>query len=313
MYNQNKQNEQIYGRNDMVMLDGHNKIYGSLGMAEQYVFETVEGNPVVLQNPVEGKVKDVITEFFMQGWTEQDSTTGAQLFDIGEFLELPLEPFASYGNARVLALTLKPNTSYTLSSNNIGAIVGDVNKNRSLYFTTIDDMDITAQSCAVFDGKPVTKISDEEGKLKIVLIDRENADPIVNKEKWVMLNEGDTALPYELYTGGAPSPSPDYPQEIVSAGKYNEDTQKYEVEVKLTGKNLFDQSLLTSKTQGGATVTNNGDGSFTISGSGYLTENLSSLITLSHEETIKLVKSGNITLKCDKPTNPYVFFYYTKN
>lgn len=33
-----------------------------------------------------------------------------------------------------------------------------------------------------------------------------------------MFNRGDTALPWEPYTGGKPSPSPDYPQEIVSAG-----------------------------------------------------------------------------------------------
>lgn len=33
----------------------------------------------------------------------------------------------------------------------------------------------------------------------------------------VMLNAGDTALPWEPYTGGKPSPSPDYPQEIQSA------------------------------------------------------------------------------------------------
>lgn len=33
-----------------------------------------------------------------------------------------------------------------------------------------------------------------------------------------MFNRGDTALPWEPYTGGKPSPSPDYPQEIQSAG-----------------------------------------------------------------------------------------------
>ena len=33
----------------------------------------------------------------------------------------------------------------------------------------------------------------------------------------IMLNAGDTALPWEPYAGGKPSPSPDYPQEIVSA------------------------------------------------------------------------------------------------
>lgn len=33
-----------------------------------------------------------------------------------------------------------------------------------------------------------------------------------------IVNAGDTALPYEPYTGGAPSPSPDYPQDIISTG-----------------------------------------------------------------------------------------------
>lgn len=34
----------------------------------------------------------------------------------------------------------------------------------------------------------------------------------------LMLNSGSTSLPWEPYTGGKPSPSPDYPQEIESAG-----------------------------------------------------------------------------------------------
>lgn len=39
-----------------------------------------------------------------------------------------------------------------------------------------------------------------------------------------------------------------------------------------TGANLFDASLIPTTSKGGATVTNNGDGSFTISGEGQLTE-----------------------------------------
>lgn len=61
-----------------------------------------------------------------------------------------------------------------------------------------------------------------------------------NNKYHIMLNSGNIALPYEPYTGGKPSPSPEYPQEIKSVGKWNADTQKYEVSVKVTGKNLFD-------------------------------------------------------------------------
>lgn len=53
-------------------------------------------------------------------------------------------------------------------------------------------------------------------------------------KKVCMLNEGSTVLSYEPYTGGKPSPSPEYPQEIKNVGKWNEKTQKYEVDVKIT-------------------------------------------------------------------------------
>ena len=49
----------------------------------------------------------------------------------------------------------------------------------------------------------------------------------------IMLNSGSTSLPWEPYTGGAPSPSPSYPQEIESAG------QDGEIGVTVTGTNLL--------------------------------------------------------------------------
>ena len=63
----------------------------------------------------------------------------------------------------------------------------------------------------------------------------------VNTVIYPQLQNGTAATPYEPYTGGKPSPSPEYPQEIVNVGKYNKDTGKYEVDVKVTGKNLFDR------------------------------------------------------------------------
>lgn len=60
----------------------------------------------------------------------------------------------------------------------------------------------------------------------------------------VQLEKGAKSTAYEPYTGGKPSPSPEYPQEIKNVGKWNEEKQKYEVDVKVTGKNLFDKRLL---------------------------------------------------------------------
>lgn len=193
---------------------------------------TASGESIVLTDGAEEKLLD----FGMQGKTEQLTTEGKNLFDIDEFLKLPLEQFSNYGNARVLIITLKPNTAYTMHTDNTGSLTGEVDVSRSLYFTSVDDMMLDGNTTGVFKGHNITKTSDETGKLKIVLIDRKNAIPIVNKEKYVMLAEGSTALPYEPYTGGKPSPSQAYPQGIVSAAENGE------IEVQVTGKNLFTYS-----------------------------------------------------------------------
>lgn len=61
----------------------------------------------------------------------------------------------------------------------------------------------------------------------------------VNTIIYPQLEKGSVATPYEPYTGGQPSPNPEYPQEIKNVGKLNSDTGKYEVDVKIIGKNLF--------------------------------------------------------------------------
>lgn len=56
----------------------------------------------------------------------------------------------------------------------------------------------------------------------------------VNTVIYPQLQNGTAATPYEPYTGGKPSPSQEYQQKIKNVGKWNEGTQKYEVDVKVT-------------------------------------------------------------------------------
>jgi len=74
------------------------------------------------------------------------------------------------------------------------------------------------------------------------------------------------------------------------------------------GYQLFDASKLATKSQGGATVTNNGDGSFTISGSGNLTESIYLFIADVTSEVLPLLKEGTIFCKFDKTSYPYCVF-----
>lgn len=77
-------------------------------------------------------------------------------------------------------------------------------------------------------------------------------------------------------------------------------------QVTTNGFQLFDASKLPTKSQGGATVTNNGDGSFTISGSGALSGEFSQFYRYTHEETLKMLKVGKITLNQNgDDTTPY--------
>lgn len=64
--------QQLYGRLDMVMLDRQDKIYGSLGMHDSYLLNTVTGNPLTLTHSREGKMDDEVTDCKIYGWSKQD-------------------------------------------------------------------------------------------------------------------------------------------------------------------------------------------------------------------------------------------------
>lgn len=235
MIKDNRNNEQIYGRNDMIMLDPNNKIYGSLGIADNYVMKTEEGTRLVLSNPKQGRFGDVLTEFNMYGRSEQFSTTGAQLFN--ENIEK---------NSR--GVTIKVNGS-TATFN---GIVSDevnirVNIQKSIklkhgkYTASSSNKKILADF-SVVKANGETKYyshieidgTEKEVRFRILFgLSPSVKGDVINETANVMINEGDIALPYEPYTGGIPSPSPDYPQEIKSV---------VNPIIKVRGKNLFDQT-----------------------------------------------------------------------
>ncbi len=100
------------------------------------------------------------------------------------------------------------------------------------------------------------------------------------------------------------------------AGNYGIDIAKIDgnyTQETTNGFQLFDASKLPTKSQGGATVTNNGDGSFTISGSGNMSENIYLNYTIMHDEIVKMFKVGKVHVKLEKPTNPYFYVNVYKN
>lgn len=232
MIENSRNNEQIYGRNDMIMLDPNNKIYGSLGLADNYVMKTEEGTRLILSNPKLGKFGDVLTEFNIYGRSEQFSTTGAQLLNEnveknsrGVFIKINGSTATFKGtvsdeaNIRVNIqknIKLKPG-KYTASSSNkkIVADFSAVKANGETIYNNhieIDGTEKVVNFRVLFGLMPSAK------------------GDVINETTNLMFNEGDIALPYEPYTGGKPSPSSDYPQEIKSVVNPT---------VKVCGKNLW--------------------------------------------------------------------------
>lgn len=177
------------------------------------------------------------------GKTDQFSTKGLNLFNYKDFVDISTYADEGAGYRRKY-LQLKPNTSYRMTifknrmSPSMDATVMFIG-NKEKYDNTAANGKIVLFTST--DKKSATIVTGESGQIVFKL--NKNSTPELQEEYLskadIILSEGSTEIPYEPYTGGKPSPSPEYPQEIKSVGKWNEEKQKYEVSVKVTGKNLL--------------------------------------------------------------------------
>lgn len=193
--------------------------------------------PIIVTDSAEYPIQDM----GMEGWTEQDSTTGAQLFDCNlipgrtvngiTFINNNDGSIRIYGTSTAQSYTVP----ITISIPPGNYFVSDNNNNEKWTFYVGTRTAGTDENWLDKRNHAFTVTETDSVRAYVSVTSGQTLDVTI----YPMLNSGSEALPWEQYTGGQPSPSPDYPQEIISAGKYNEETQKWEYEVKLTGKNLF--------------------------------------------------------------------------
>lgn len=182
--------------------------------------KTVEGNPAIAQGSLARRYPGIT----MQGWTEQAKTTGAQLFDKNT---VDTGKYVDDSSGSIYDGTSDKETSasdYVLVSGleYICATITSYNQWMAFYDfekTYISGKNGYASPIAVPDGAVYARFT----------VSNDYIDSF-------MVNAGQTLLPYEPYTGGKPSPSPDYPQPITSAGKYNEGTGKWEYEITIANE-----------------------------------------------------------------------------
>lgn len=185
-------------------------------------YKTVSGiGSITLENCVETRFK----RLSLSGNSVQTTTKGLQLLDKTK-IPTPQAGVAYY-NMQV------EEGKYTLSTKYRRAVQKDL-------FLFAGEVDTGASSG--INGVDSTISRTVESINGYITIGYRKGENGVNPFDFeTMLNKGDTPLPYEPYTGGKPSPSVEYPQEIKSAGKLNADTGKYDIDVQVI-RNLFNHT-----------------------------------------------------------------------
>lgn len=227
------------------------------------------------------------------GKTEQFSAKGLNLFNYKDFVDISTYADEGAGYRRKY-LQLKPNTSYRMTifknrmSPSMDATVMFIG-NKEKYDNTAANGNIVLFTST--DKKSATIVTGESGQIVFKL--NKNSTPELQEEYLskadIILSEGSTEIPYEPYTGGKPSPSPEYPQEIKNSGKWNEETRKYEVSVKVTGKNLFD--IEKAEVSGGNLCTAKRENNIV---------KITAIETVTSKRAYAIVSGGGICLKSGK-------------
>lgn len=167
--------------------------------------------------------KSLFKRFEIHGKSAQVITKGLQLLDIAK-IPTP-QAGVSYYNMQVEEGKYTLSTKYRrVVQKDLFLLAGEVNTGAS---SNVNGVDSTISRTVESINGYIT-IGYRKGEYEVNPFDFET-----------MLNKGDTPLPYEPYTGGKPSPSPEYPQEIVSVGKKS--TNLIDVD-KLRNKNGYLQS-----------------------------------------------------------------------
>lgn len=191
--------------------------------------ETATGNPTIISDSADWRLQ----KLNVYGQSEQDSTTGKNLLNptgatkVGWNIELPnfrLEVGKQYTYTAPILEGSKTCGLFAKANNT--ELVYYIQSRKTQTFTVPEEADFSQGIILGGDGLDTLTLGDE---------------------LTAMVELGSVATEFEPYTGGKPSPSPDYPQEIIS---------KEVNEIKVTGKNLFD--FVTLAGGEGATFERNG-------------------------------------------------------
>ena len=197
---------------------------------------SASGNPAIMSDTLKN---NPMNEMKVYGWSKQERTTGAQLFptitpSIEEKNGITVEHM-EHGKIHISGTAEKTvdfiAPTFELLAGTYTLSMG-VNIDNTLMRCTLS----TTEGLPYFDilNNEASKAETTEDNMILYLLLRVYGGKTIDITIQPMLNMGTSPLPWEPYTGGQPSPSPDYPQQIISAGSDGK------IGIEVRGKNLFE-------------------------------------------------------------------------
>ena len=191
---------------------------------------SASGNPAIMSDTLKNNPMNEMKVF---GWSKQETTKGKNLFDFSRLVSDGVNVM-DYDNQTITIPARTNNTGYNQTLRDLcpgitpGTYVFSAKKSNpesgnGSYFL---------EAGLDFTFNTPTELTDALLDNHIAWYNNPDSE-VENVISEIQIEIGTEATDYEPYTGGQPSPSPDYPQQIVSAGSDGK------IGVEVRGKNLF--------------------------------------------------------------------------
>lgn len=228
----------------------------------RYVVETETAPPIIdeasgAEITLDDSAYRQVRDLQLYGYSKQIQTTGAQLYDAnsnansvsGVMLYIDDDGYVILNGTATNDVFFNSSVESPFSGN-VYVSMNNITVNGNVIFRFLNEGGAIINNLAL-DAVSKTASYNLMEDVHTMTIRIANGTTLNNFKMRPMINSGSSPLPWEPYSGGVASPSPDWPQPIHSVAD----------EV-----NLLNLNKSVSSTYAGITVTSNGDGSFSYKG-----------------------------------------------